>query len=93
MQMEKEYKDLVDGNCQVSSTLYNAVANTPGLTVVERHNHSNDVHYVPLGQDAAISYASNIDFKFKNDTNDSITILAECSQDQVTVKIKGYVYE
>lgn len=56
------------GNCQVSSTLYNAVLAIPTLTVVERHEHGKDVTYVPEGKDAAVSYGS-LDFKFKN-TND-----------------------
>ena len=43
------------GNCQVSSTLYNAVLNTSGLTVVERHEHSNKVPYVSTGKDAAVA--------------------------------------
>ena len=44
------------GNCQVSSTLYNAVLKVPGLDVTERHEHSNTVPYVPKGKDAAVSY-------------------------------------
>jgi len=49
-------KGLGGGNCQVSSTLYNAVAQIPDLEVIERHNHSAEVYYVPLGQDAAVAY-------------------------------------
>ena len=44
------------GNCQVSSTLYNAVLKVPDLDVTERHEHSNSVPYVPKGKDAAVSY-------------------------------------
>ena len=51
------------GNCQISSTLYNAVLSLPSLTVIERHEHSKEVYYVPLGKDAAVAYGS-IDFKF-----------------------------
>ena len=35
------------GNCQISSTLYNAVLETPNLKVVERHPHGEKVTYVP----------------------------------------------
>jgi len=35
------------GKCQISSTLYNAVLKVSGLTILERHEHSGDVHYVP----------------------------------------------
>lgn len=35
------------GNCQISSTLYNAVLALPNLGIVERHEHSKKVYYVP----------------------------------------------
>lgn len=52
------------GVCQVSSTLYNSVQQA-GLEVLERHSHTKEIHYLPLGQDAAVAYGS-LDFKFKN---------------------------
>ena len=70
------------GNCQVSSTLYNAVLYTPTLIVTERHEHSNDVPYVPKGKDAAVAYGS-YDFKFRNDTGTDIKI--NCSTDGQSV--------
>lgn len=52
-----ETKGLGGGNCQVSSTLYNAVLAVPNeLEVVERHPHSAPVPYIEEGKDAAISY-------------------------------------
>lgn len=52
-----ETKGLGGGNCQVSSTLYNAVLAVPGeLEVVERHPHSAPVPYIEEGKDAAVSY-------------------------------------
>lgn len=36
------------GNCQISSTLYNAVLALPSLSIVERHEHSKKVYYVPV---------------------------------------------
>ena len=52
-----ETKGLGGGNCQVSSTLYNAVLAVPNkLEVVERHPHSAPVPYIEKGKDAAISY-------------------------------------
>lgn len=44
------------GNCQVSTTLYNAVLPIDGIKILERHNHSNSVPYITKGQDAAVSY-------------------------------------
>ena len=34
------------GNCQVSSTLYNAVLQSPTFEIVERHPHGQRVYYV-----------------------------------------------
>ena len=74
------------GNCQVSSTLYNAVLASPNLTIVERHEHSRKVNYVEAGKDAAVSYGS-VDFKFKNDNNYSIKIYASNTPDNVDIRI------
>ena len=46
----------MDGNCQISSTLYNAVLAVPSLVVTERHAHSNYVPYIAKGKDAAVAY-------------------------------------
>jgi len=35
------------GNCQISSTLYNALLTLPNIEIVERHEHSKQVYYVP----------------------------------------------
>ena len=66
-------KGLGGGNCQVSTTLYNAVLKTPNMTVVERHEHSNKVPYISKGKDAAVAYGG-YDLKFKNDTGFDIMI-------------------
>lgn len=77
---------MVVGNCQISSTLYNAVLALPSLNVLERHEHSNEVYYVPLGKDAAVSYGS-IDFKFRNDYDYDIKIYASNTTNSVDIKI------
>ena len=74
------------GNCQISSTLYNAVKKVSSLKVVEKHEHSNTVPYVKEGHDAAVAYGS-VDFKFKNTNNFSIKILVETSKKYVVVKL------
>lgn len=79
-------KGLGGGNCQVSSTLYNAVAQIPELEVIERHNHGAEVHYVPLGKDAAVAYGS-MDFKFKNNLGSSIKLYASTDDKNITIKI------
>lgn len=75
------------GKCQVSSTLYNAVKDLAGIEIIERHEHSNYVPYVPEGQDAAVAYGS-VDFKFKNNNSYTIKILAEATPDEVIIRIK-----
>lgn len=79
-------KGLGGGNCQVSSTLYNAVAAVPELEVIERHNHGSEVHYVPIGKDAAVAYGS-MDFKFKNNLGSNIKIYASSDDKVVTISI------
>ncbi|HEY9059116.1 MAG TPA: VanW family protein [Pseudobacteroides sp.] len=63
------------GVCKIASTLYNVVV-LSNLQVVERHNHSMPVPYVPYGQDATVFYGQS-DFKFKNDTGSPILIWAQ----------------
>ena len=79
-------KGLGGGNCQISTTLYNAVLPVPSLVVTERHAHSNYVPYIERGKDAAVAYGS-YDLKFRNDSGKDIKILAEASPNAVTVKI------
>ena len=74
------------GNCQVSSTLFNAVDGATGLEVLERHNHSNKVPYIETGKDAAIYYGS-YDFKFRNNNDFDIKIISEPTKDNLAIKI------
>lgn len=82
----KKEQGLGGGNCQVSTTLYNAVLKVPELEVVERHKHSGDVPYIQEGKDAAVSYGA-YDFKFKNNTNNVIKIVMENTADNITAKL------
>lgn len=74
------------GNCQVSTTLYNAVLAVPSLVVTERHEHSNKVPYIQTGKDAAVAYGS-YDLKFRNDSGYDIKIYVEASTTNVTVRL------
>lgn len=82
----KKEQGLGGGNCQVSTTLYNAVLQVPELEVVERHQHSGHVPYIQEGKDAAVSYGA-YDFKFKNNTNNVIKIVMENTVDNITAKL------
>ena len=86
--MEIKQKGFGGGNCQVSSTLYNAVLEVPSLEVTERHEHSNDVPYVEDGKDAAVAYGS-YDFKFVNNTGNDIKIKASTDNSSVTITINS----
>lgn len=63
------------GVCKIASTLYN-VAVLSNLKIVERHNHSMPVPYVPYGQDATVAYGCK-DIKFMNNTKSDIMIWAK----------------
>ena len=79
-------KGIGGGNCQVSSTLYNAVLDVPYLTIIERNEHGLPVTYVPKGQDAAVSYGS-LDLKFRNDGDKKIKIKMTSDGKSITSKI------
>jgi vancomycin resistance protein YoaR len=78
---------LAGGICQVSSTLYNACL-LAGLQITERHNHNLAVAYVPLGQDATVTYGSQ-DFRFKNNLGDPIYIWTQAINGKLSMKIYG----
>lgn len=79
-------KGLGGGNCQISSTLYNAILSVPSLVVTERHPHSNSVPYIEKGKDAAVAYGS-YDLKFRNDSGNDIKILASTDGSTVTTTL------
>lgn len=80
-------EDVGGGVCQPSSTLYMAVLRAD-LEVTERHNHSLTVSYTPLGEDATVSWGGP-DFKFKNNTDYPVKILAWQEGSSMSVKILG----
>ncbi|WP_068497192.1 VanW family protein [Paenibacillus kribbensis] len=75
------------GICQVSSTVYNAALRV-GLDIVERHNHSLPVSYLPKGQDATFATGS-INFRFKNNTGKHLLLRAAVQNRMLTVKFFG----
>lgn len=79
--------DYGGGICQVSSTIYCAVARAK-LKVVARTSHSKGVSYVPQGMDATVSWGGP-EFIFKNSTEFPIRIFAETGGGVLTVRIVG----
>lgn len=78
------------GNCQVSSTLYNAILAVPSLTVTERHAHSNSVPYAAKGKDAAVAFGS-YDLKFVNNSGNDIKILLTTDGNYVVARIVSLI--
>lgn len=86
--LQNEFKPGIGGGvCQVSSTLYNAALLT-NLPILERHNHSVAVDYVPVGTDATVTYQGK-DLRFKNDTGGPIIIKTTVQGGRLTVQLIG----
>ncbi len=79
--------DVGGGICQVSTTLYNA-ALFANLKILQRHNHSMPVPYVPPGQDATVDYGA-LDLAIENNTASSIAICSEYHPGRLTFRILG----
>lgn len=75
------------GVCQTSSTLFNAVARA-NLEIVYRSPHAWPSDYVEKGMDATVNWP-NLDFKFKNNTDYPVFIVAYYEDRKVTVELYG----
>ena len=65
------------GTCQSSSTLYNAIRQVPGFTVLKRRPHGPGcAKYLPMHHDAAVGN-TELNFIFRNDADYSLRIVAE----------------
>ncbi len=76
------------GICQPSSTLY-AAALYANLEIVERHNHSLPVSYLPAGLDATIA-EGYLDLKIRNNTEFPVKISASSDSGIVKFTIYGF---
>ncbi len=69
------------GTCQVSSTLYNALMQLPGVTILQRRPHGpSGAKYLPHGVDAAVGNDS-LNLRFRNDYTFPIRIEGHTSSD------------
>ncbi|MFQ6752239.1 MAG: VanW family protein [Clostridia bacterium] len=75
------------GVCQVSSTLYNT-ALLSGMEIIEANKHSKQVHYVKYGFDAMVNFGTS-DLKFRNNTNEKITIITNYSPTTIRIRLFG----
>jgi vancomycin resistance protein YoaR len=79
------------GVCQTSSTLFNAVVRAD-LEIVDRTEHSWPSTYVPKGEDAAVDWP-RLDFKFKNNKDTPVFIMADYADQLLTVEVYGRLLE
>lgn len=84
---KKVEKGYGGGNCQVSTTIYNAALEVEGIEITERHPHKKKVTYIEEGKDAAVSYSGGLDLKFTNNTGKDIKIYVSSDNDSVDAKI------
>ncbi len=74
------------GNCQVSTTLYNAAKKIDGVKITERHEHGKDVGYIEMGKDATVAY-DYLDLKFENNNDFDLKLKAYIKNNKVCVDI------
>lgn len=75
------------GICQVSSSIYYC-AMMADLEILDRTNHGYMVGYMPYGMDATVSWKA-VEFRFRNNSNHPIQIVASASGGTTTVSIMG----
>ncbi|MBP3650841.1 MAG: VanW family protein [Clostridia bacterium] len=79
------------GICQVSSTIFNAVARAD-LEIVERSPHAWPSTYVDRGEDATVNWP-NLDFKFRNNTDAPVFIITYYNNRKMSAEIWGLALE
>ena len=75
------------GVCQTSSTLFNAVARAD-FEIVDRSPHAWPSSYVEKGMDATVNW-TGLDFKWRNNTQWPVYIVAYYENRKVTVELYG----
>ena len=75
------------GICQVSSTLFNAVARA-NLEIVSRSPHAWPSTYVKIGEDATVNWP-NLDFQFKNNKTTPVFVIAYYKDRKCSAEIWG----
>jgi vancomycin resistance protein YoaR len=83
----KTVQTIGGGVCQMSSSIYYASL-LSNLEIVERHNHTYAIDYLPDGCDAMFSGGYS-DYRFKNNTAYPIKIVVKMVDRSLTVQIWG----
>lgn len=80
-------KSIGGGICQPNTTLFQAVMKAD-FPVVERHPHSWPSTYTTVGLDATVSWGGP-DFKFENNSEYPVAIVASYSKPNLTFRVYG----
>ena len=81
------------GTCQVSSTLYNALLQLPGINILYRRAHGeNAAPYLPHGVDAAVGNKTQ-NLRWRNDYDFPIRVEAHTSGDGALCMLIYRVYD
>lgn len=83
----EEVSTLGGGVSQTASALYYC-ALLADLEILERHNHTYAVTFVPLGFDANVEWGSK-DLRFRNNTGNPLRIEASASDGTVSIELTG----
>ena len=80
------------GLCQMANMIHWLVLNSP-LEVTELHHHSDalfpdDRRRVPFGTGTSVCY-NNIDYRFKNNTDQDVQILVWCENDDLCGELRS----
>jgi vancomycin resistance protein YoaR len=75
------------GLCQVSTTIFNAVA-AQGYEIVERHAHGYYIDRYPIGYDAAV-FEPGVDFKWRNDAANPVFLWSWSDWTSITFDVWG----
>jgi vancomycin resistance protein YoaR len=75
------------GLCQVSTTIFNAVA-AEGYEIVERHAHGYYIDRYPIGYDAAV-FEPGVDFRWRNDTANPVFLWSWSDWTSITIDVWG----
>jgi vancomycin resistance protein YoaR len=73
------------GLCQVSTTIFNAIA-AQGYEIVERHSHGYYIDRYPIGYDAAV-FEPGVDFRWRNDTANPVFLWSWSDWTSVTIDV------
>ena len=81
------------GTCQVSSTLYNALLQLPGIEILQRRPHGpGGAKYLPHGVDAAVGNTS-LNLRFRNNYDFPIRVEGHTSDDGALLMVVYKVSE